>query len=173
MLETMRDRGKFWTPAPAEDAVLSGRGFEARCVNGLGQTLLSGDVHAAVSALAPSADEVGLWDIASGEACSVRLSRDRALLVTRKRLDIAPGWRDGFVATPCDDAYAVVDFLGDEREEIIAEAASANLEAGSRSAALLFAGVPALLYRIATDVARLHVERPLLAYIWAWLEGRR
>lgn len=173
MLETMHDRGKFWTPSPGEAAILAGNGFEARCVCGLGQTLVSGNLPHALAMLAPGAPETGLWAIASADSYSVRLSRDRALVVTPAPLDVAPGWRDGYVATPCDDAYAVVDLSGSDLRSIVAEAASADLEGGSRSAALLFAGVPVMLYRIAQDTARLHVERPLLAYLWQWLDGRR
>ena len=173
MLETMRDRGKFWRPAPERAASFSGIGFEARCVTELGQTLVSGDLGAAVEALAPGAQEVGLWTIAAASTYSVRLSRDRALLVTPAPLAVSSGWADGYVATPCDDAYAVMDLKGEELASIIAEATSADLATGSRSASVLFAGVPVFLYRTAEDAARLHVEAPLLAYLWEWLTGRR
>ena len=173
MLETMRDRGKFWRPAPDRVANLSGRGFEARCVTGLGQTLVSGDLDAAAKALAPGVTEVGLWTITTAGTYSVRLSRDRALLVTSAPLAVRSGWVDGYVATPCDDAYAVLDLEGEELGTIVAEGTSANLATGSRSASVLFAGVPVLLYRTAEDAARLHVEAPLLAFLWEWLAGRR
>ena len=173
MRETMRDRGKFWTPAPDWIAPLAGEGFAARRVRGLGQTLVSGDLAAGVAALAPGARTIGLWHVAGEDGCAVRVSRDRSLLVTPSPLGLAPGWRDGFAATPCDDGYAVVEVSGAALPEIVAEAVSADLDAGSPSAAVQFAGIPALVYRIAPEVARLHVESPLAAYLWTWLRGRR
>ena len=173
MADTMHDRGRFWTPMPDWTAArVGGDGWTARRVSGPGQTLLSGDLRAAVSALAPGAPDVGLWTLADSDAYAVRVARDRALLVTPAPLDLEPGWRDGFVATPCDDAYAIIELSGAAIAEIVAEATSADLRAGSRSAALLFAGVTAFLYRAAPDTARLHVEAPLAAYLWTWLEKR-
>lgn len=173
MRETMRDRGQFWSPAPDRAALLEGDGFAARCVAGLGQTLVSGDLTAGIAALAPGAGEVGLWGVAEAVPYVLRIARDRALLVTPSPLGIAPGWRDGFAATPCDDGYAVIEILGAALGEVIAEAVSADLDAGSRSAAVQFAGVAALLYRTSPGTARLHVESPLAAYLWTWLEIRR
>lgn len=174
MVETMGDRGKFWTPAPDRaGAELRGDGWSARRVPGLGQTLVSGDLRAATAALAPGAPEVGLWGIAAAMPCRVRIARDRALLVTPAPPDVAAGWRDGFVASACDDAYAIIDISGPALPEIVAEATSADLEGGSRSVAVLFAGVTVLLYRVAADTARIHVEAPLAAYLRAWLETRR
>jgi hypothetical protein len=47
-----------------------------------------------------------------------------------------------------------------------------DLTGGSPSAAIALAGVTALLYRVALDVAHLHVEAPSAAYLWHWLETR-
>ena len=174
MADTMHDRGRFWSPAPdfSQAPAGGGDGWSARRRPGLGQTLLSGDLNSAIAALSPGAAEVGLWAVADAPAYAVRAARDRALLVTPAPLDLEPGWRDGYVATPCDDAYAVIELSGPAIVDIIAEATAVDLGGGSRSAALLFAGVPALLYRSDPDTARLHVEAPLAAYIWTWLEGR-
>ncbi|MEO3385420.1 hypothetical protein [Mesorhizobium sp. CAU 1741] len=173
MLETMRDRGKFWTPAPGLSARIERNDFSAGFVTGLQQVLISGDLDKAAAAIAPSAREVGLWGLAEGTQTWVRFARDRALLVSTASLEIAPGWRDGYVATPCDDGYAVIDLSGPALPEVVAEATSADLEAGSPSAAILFAGVTALLYRSNPRTARLHVESPLAAYLWRWLEERK
>ena len=173
MLETMRDRGRFWTSAPdMAKAGIAGDGFFARFRAGLGQTLISGKLDIAISALAPGTPEAGLWDLAQEERVCLRIARDRALLVSATPLDLTPGWRDGFVATPCDDAYAVIEMSGPAMPNVIAEGTSADIEANSRSAAVLFAGVPVLLYRIGADTARIHVESPLAAYLWTWLEQR-
>ena len=56
---------------------------------------------------------------------------------------------------------------------VVAEATGADLVAGSPSAALLFAGINAILYRMAEDRARIHVEAGFGPYLWRWLEERR
>jgi hypothetical protein len=171
--ETMRDRGRFWSPAPDwTAATLSRNGWMARRVSGLGQTLVSGDLDAAFSKLASGAPEVGLWGVAEASTFFVRMARDRALLVTPSPLPVEPGWRGVWVATPCDDLYAVLDIGGEAIADLVAEGTSADLETGSRSAAVLFAGVPVLLYRTSSTTVRLHVESPLAAYLWTWLETR-
>jgi hypothetical protein len=168
----MRDRGVFWTPSPDwSTARIERKGWSAEPVFGLGQTLVSGDVEAALDELAPGGAEVGLWEITDTDRVLVRIARDRALLVTPRPVDLAPGWRQaGYAVTPCDDAYAVLALKGSGTADLLATAAAADIEAGSRSASLLVAGVPALLYRVAPDVARIHVEAPLAAYVWTWLE---
>ena len=55
---------------------------------------------------------------------------------------------------------------------LVSEATAADLDAGSRSASIMFAGIPCLLYRTGQMTARLHVERPLATYVWHWLERR-
>lgn len=171
--ETMRDRGAFWRPAPDRaGAEIRRDGFSARRLPGLGQSLVSGDLRAAKASLAPDAVEVGLWGIAFGESALVRIARDKALLVTPQPLTVAPGWNAaGFVATPCDDAYSAFEISGERLRDVVGEGTAANPDAGSPSASVLFAGVPALLYRTAAETARLHVEAPLAAYVWTWLEG--
>lgn len=169
----MRDRGAFWSPLPDwAGARIERGGWTVVPVAGLGQTLISGDVEAALDALAPGGAQVGLWGLCDTDRVMVRIARDRALLVTPRPLGIGLGWHEaGYAATPCDDAYAVFALTGEGAANILATATAADFEAGSRSASLLFAGVPALVYRTAPDAVRLHVEGPLAAYVWAWLEG--
>lgn len=174
MRKTMRDRGLFWSPAPDwTTARIEGDGYSVRRVLDFRQTLVSGDLGAAFAQLMPGASEIGLWSVAQAEPFALRIGRDRALLVSPDPLAAAPGWRNGYVATPCDDAYAILEISGVALREIVAEGTSVDIEAGSRSAAVLFAGVTVFLYRIGPETARLHVEAPLAAYLWAWLEGRR
>ena len=173
MHETMRDRGKFWRPAPDARSRIERDDFRAEFVQGLGQALVSGNLAAARAALASGAREIGLWDVAHSGPCWVRIARDRALLVSPQQMPVEPAWRDGYVATPFDDACSVLELSGTAMPQVIAEATSVDLEAGSRSAAILFAGVTAFLYRLSPDRARLHVESPFAAYVWTWLEDRR
>ena len=162
----MSDPMAKWTPTPDwTRARLERPGWSAAPVLGLFQMRLSGD-------LAAAPNPVGFWGIASPQRAAVRIGRDRALLVSTTPLDIAPGWRDGFAASEASDAFGVLELAGAELRALVAEATAVDPEAGSPSAAILFAGVPALLYRVAEDRARLHVEAPLAPYLWRWLETR-
>jgi hypothetical protein len=169
---TIRDRGQFWRPAPDwTTAAMEREGWSARRLSGLGQTQVSGDVERAIDKFAHGAAEVGLWGLTDTDRVLVRIALDKALLVTPSPLDIDPVWRAGFVASPADDAWAIFELVGDGIAGLVAQATSVDLEAGSRSASILFAGTPTLLYRTAQDKARLHVEAPLATWLWTWLEG--
>jgi len=171
---TMRDRGQFWSPVPDwTKAALTGDGWTARRLEGVGQTLVSGDIETAVGVLAHGAAEVGLWGLVDTGRVIVHIARGKALIVTPSPLGVEPTWRAGFVATPADDAWAVFEIAGPQLVGLVTQATAADLDAGSRSAALLFAGTPALLYRTAPHTARLHIEAPLATYLWNWLEGAR
>ena len=173
MPEAMHDRGQFWNPQPDwGTARIERDGYSIRRVPGLGQTLVSGEIDVAIAEFTPDAPEAGLWSVVEAEPFAVRIARDRALLVSPAPLGVVPGWRNGCAVTPCDDAYAILEVSGTALREIVAEGTSVDIEAGSRSAAVLFAGVTVFLYRTRPETARLHVEAPLVAYLWAWLEGR-
>lgn len=173
MPEAMHDRGQFWRPQPDwGTARIERDGYMVRRILGLGQALASGEIDAAIAEFTPDAPEAGLWSVVEAGPFAVRIGRDRALLVSPAPLGVAPGWRNGYVVTPCDDAYATLEISGAALREIVAEGTSVDIEAGSRSAAVLFAGVTVFLYRTGPETARLHVEAPLAAYLWAWLEGR-
>lgn len=165
------DAAAKWTPPPDwRDATIVRSSWSVRLLHGLGQTLLSGDLDAARAALAPAAVEAGLWQAVAGDAL-VRIARDRALLVTVRPLATPAGWSPGgWAASAADDAWAVFELAGDSVRAVCAQATAADLETGSPSAALLFAGVSCLLYRSAPDVARLHVELGFAPYLWRWLE---
>jgi hypothetical protein len=164
------DAATKWTPAPDwREAAIVRSSWSARPLHGLGQTLLSGDLDAARAALAPTASEAGLWQVAEGDAL-VRIARDRALLATVRTLDAPTGWSPGgWAASAADDAWSVFELSGESARAVCAQATSADLEAGSPSAALLFAGITCLLYRTAPEVARIHVERGYAPYLWRWL----
>lgn len=173
MPEPAADPMAKWTPTPDWATVrLERSGWSAAPVAGLFQTLLSGDLAAALARLDPAPASVGFWAIASPERAAIRIGRDRALLVGASPLGLATGWRAGYAASEASDAYAVLQLAGADLRALVAEATAADPEAGSPSAAILFAGVPALLYRVAEAQARLHVEAPLAPYVWRWLETR-
>ncbi|MGE0502272.1 MAG: hypothetical protein AB7I79_14175 [Rhizobiaceae bacterium] len=160
----------LWSPASADWSVVRPQ-WTARPVRGLGQTLVSGDIGSAVAALAPGSPEAGLWSVVPASGSVVRTGRDRAVLVSSMPMDIVSGWRDGFAATPADALYAVIELAGDGVRQLVSQGAGVDLDAGSQSAALLFAGVHAFLYRTAETVARLHVDAPYETYLRDWLDG--
>ena len=173
MVEPLSDRSKFWAASPDwAIARIDRASWQAKALLGLGQTLISGRIAGAIEALAPGAPEVGLWGLVEANPYVVRIARDRALIVSTEPQAVAPGWRDGWAATPADDVYAVLEIGGEGLSALVSEATAAALDGGSPSAAVMFAGIPGLLYRTAGTTARLHVERPHATYIWHWLERR-
>lgn len=169
----VHDSATKWTSFPDwTDAVIARANWTARPVLGLSQALVSGDIGAALRAHAPEAAVVGLWEPAKTEPVAVRIARERILLVGSGPLAIPSGWNGGWAASPADDAWFVVDLEGPTVDEVIREGTAADLHASSRSAAILFAGVQALLYRRGDQHARLHVEMPFGPYLWRWLETR-
>jgi hypothetical protein len=97
-------REMAWPPARRSEGTLVNRSrVRARALTGRGGVLISGELRAAVGALAPGAPILGLGALAPGGAHALRIARDRALLVTPAPLGAAGGWRDGWCATSVDD----------------------------------------------------------------------
>jgi hypothetical protein len=160
-----------WPPARGRAGILIDRpGLKARALDGLGQTLVSGDLDAAVVALAPGAPILGLHALAPEGAHALRIGRMSALLVTPAPIGAADGWRDGWCATSVDDGWAAVEVSGADAPLALMQATSADLGAGSPSAAVFFFGPRALLARIDGGF-RVHVEAPWLETLLAWLDG--
>ena len=88
----MRERN--WSAARFPEGTLIDRPrLRARAVEGFGQTLISGDLDAALGALAPGAPMLGLYALAPEGSHALRIARDRALLVTPAPLGVADGWQ--------------------------------------------------------------------------------
>jgi len=144
--------------------------LQVRALDKLGQTLVSGDIEAAVGALAPGAPILGLYALAPEGAHALRIGRASALMITPAPFAAPEGWRDGWCATAVDDGWAVVEVSGADTSLALMQATSAELGAGSLSAAVLLFGLRALLAR--TQVGfRVHVEAPWLEALLAWLDG--
>jgi hypothetical protein len=141
-----------------------------RALDGLGQTLISGDIEAAVAALAPGALTLGLYALVPDGAHVLRIGRASALLVTPAPIEGRDGWRDGWCATSVDDGWAAVEVSGADAPDVLMQATSADLAAGSPSAAVLAFGLRALLARTQAGF-RVHVEAPWLETLLAWLDG--
>ena len=169
----MLDRGRFWTPAPAEgQAKFSARGVEVKVVAGLSQALLSGPQRFGAGRLARIAAPVGFSGVAAGPIYAVAIARDRSLIVSEGEIGLAEGW-DGESATAVtrmDDAYVVLDLAGPGLADLVGKATTLDLADASPSAALLFAGFSCLAYRYErADILRLHVERPLASALAEWM----
>ena len=160
-----------WPPARRSEGQLIDRPrLKARALTGRGHTLISGDLEAAIAALAPGAPLIGLHAPAPEGAHALRIARDCALLVTPLALGAENGWRDGWSATTVDDGFAALDVEGPDAPLALMQGTSADLAAGSPSAAVLFAGFRCLIAR--TDSGfRLHVEAPWLEALLTWLDG--
>jgi len=171
MREMHEIREMTWPPARRSDGTLIERPrLRAQALSGRGSTLVSGDIEAAVQALAPGAPILGLYALAPEGAHALSIARDRALLVTPSPLGATDGWRDGWCATSVDDGWAAVEVSGADAPQALMQATSADLGAGSPSAAVVVFGLRGLLARMHAGF-RLHVEGPWLETLLTWLDG--
>jgi hypothetical protein len=160
-----------WPAARGRAGVLIDRPrLQARSLDGLGQTLISGDLDAAVAALAPGAPILGLHALAPEGAHALRIGRASALLVTPTPIAASEGWRSGWCATSVDDGWAAVEVSGADAPLALAQGTSADLAAASPSAAVLAFGLRALAARAPAGF-RLHVEAPWLETLLTWLDS--
>jgi hypothetical protein len=160
-----------WPPARGDAGLLIDRPrLAARRLSGLRQILISGDLDAAVVALAPGAPMLGLYAPLPAGAHALRIGRMSALLVTPAPLAVVDGWRDGWCATSVDDGWAAVEISGADAPRALMQATSADLASGSPSAAVVVFGLRGLLVRTPAWF-RIHVETPWLETLLAWLDG--
>ncbi len=114
---------------------------------------------------------VGALALASGPAYSVRLARDRLLIVSQDPPALTFGWHeDGFAVSEMSAGLAVLELSGDGVDDIIHRGSTLAMTGKSRSAAVSFAGIGAILYR--HDVPgkiRLHVDAAYCSYLIDWL----
>jgi hypothetical protein len=157
-------------PRGGADLLIDRPRLAARRLGGLGQTLISGDLDAAIGSLAPGAPTLGLHAPAPDGAHALRIGRSSALLVTPAPLAPHDGWRDGWCATSVDDGWAAVEVSGADAAQALMQATSADLASGSPSAAAFVFGLRALLARTPAGF-RVHVEAPRLETLLAWLDG--
>ncbi len=168
-----------WPPARDGAELLVDRPrLTARRLDGLGQTLISGDLNAAVASLAPGAPMLGLYALAPAGAHALRIGRTSALLVTPApligRSEERPSFgglvADGWCATSVDDGWAVVEVSGEDAPQALMQATSADLAAASPSAAVLVFGLRGLVAKTSSGF-RVHVEAAWLETLLGWLDG--
>lgn len=133
--------------------------------------LLSGNLDAAVKALAPDAPMIGLNGEVGEQDFVLRIGRDRALLVSNDQIVEETGWNcDGYAFSAADDCYCLLEISGDRDDYFLAQGTSCHLGNSSPSAAIMFAGVNSLLAR-KRAVRCLFVDRAHLTYVSSWLRG--
>ncbi len=160
----MLDRSDFWHTAPDS---LTGPGFVVRVLPPVPQLMVSGDLDGflACHSLPPSGR---LLANVTGRRFSLRLARNRMLVVG---LDLPPdvaGWKDGCALSPMTGALAVIEISGTEAMALFARGTAVDPNGASPSAALSFAGVTLIAYRH-DGTLRLHLDRGLVPYLLNWI----
>jgi len=166
----MRDLGQVWAAIPDAQAMrLETAIGTVRRVESLAQVVVSGNIAAAAQGVGVDSVGAGALGLVSGDRYSVRLARDRLLIVSTDGLSLTPGWHDAGYAVTDMSALAVFEIDGQLADEIVARATTLPLSGPSPSATVLFAGISTHLYRH-TDHAsvRVHVDPSQAAYVWEW-----
>src|SRR6056297_2777020 len=162
----MRERD--WNnPSPAPGDTIEAEGLVLRCLPPEGAALVSGDLDAAISALAKDAPMLGLLEeLPATGGFALRIARDRALLCTPEPLGAETGWHGSYALSPADDLYVMIDIRGDADGTFLGSCMSA--QAGSPSAMTLFAEKACLVAR-SGDAVRVWVPGPDAAEVWTRL----
>jgi len=172
MPDLIPDLALRWPAAPDwSSAGIEGAGVTVKSVAGLYQMLVSGNLDAWNRTSGLTGSGVGALALAQGDAWQARVARDRLLAVSVRPFSVAPGWHaEGFAATRMDAALHVFEIEGPGLGDVVARAVMLDPAGNSPSAAMLFAGVNAVVYRYRTDkCARVHVDCGLAPYLWEWL----
>lgn len=135
---------KIWTtqsPMPGDSATFSD--VTITCRQTSPAVLVSGDLGAAINALAPGCPLLGLLEQRpDAGAFALAIAQDRALLCTPTPLTVS-GWQAGFAVSAADDLYLEIRVNGAQSENL--RLANMQADTVSRSCAVLFAGVTVLL----------------------------
>jgi sarcosine oxidase gamma subunit len=164
----MRDLAQSWPRIPDwSGTAYEGRGIHVATVHGLTQHLISGNIAAFGS-------DVGAMAVAPADRATIRMARDRVLVTNADPARVAPGWNaGGYAATDVSAMYHVFDIAGPGVRDLLREALLIDPAKGGPSAAVVFAGLQAVLYCVESpERLRLHVERGHATYLVNWLEAR-
>lgn len=164
----MRDLAQSWPRIPNwAGTAYEGRGVHVTTVHGLTQHLISGNIGL-------FSTDIGALGVASGDRATVRVARDRVLVTNADPALVTPGWHaEGFAATDVSAMYHIFEISGAGVPDLLREALLIDPENAGPSAAVMFAGLQAILYyQGSRETLRLHVERGHAAYLVNWLEAR-
>ena len=150
---------------PSEPIAWQGGAVSLRIFRPGGACLVSGEFDAAAARHAPGAPLLGLAETAPEGPFSLRISRDRILLITPQPLAIKAGWhREGYLLTPADDLYVGVGIDGAGALDLVCSLCDGDLPDASPSAGIHVAGIQCLLVGRKGGYAIL-CERPMLRYL--------
>lgn len=141
-------------------------GLRITPVTGLHQTLVSGALDAwSRHSRIPRTDPPGIdRDYAIG------IARDRVLAVTRGPANTCVGWHaEGFAVTPIHDGLLVLDIVGLGLADLLCRAMTVPLPENGASAAVRFADLDGIAYRMPDEGMRLHVQAVFAAHLSLWL----
>lgn len=161
---------RIWTDRPLDPgASIDAAGARITRMQTGAQYLISGDLDAAVDALAPGAARLGFAQVADTDDIAIRIARDRALLVTATPVARNGGWQaEGFALSPAGGLYAALALQGEGAEGLVAQMLSAPTPHGSPSAMVHVLGLRVLVTG-RTDGLTLWVERGHLAFVTEFL----
>ncbi|UCI31321.1 hypothetical protein [Mesorhizobium sp. B4-1-4] len=167
----MRDLAEKWSVAPDwQSATIGVPGLKISPITGLHQRLVSGGLAAWAEVSGFDGTAAGAFGLTEGIRYSVRLARDRLLVVSSNPLAIPAGWHgEGFAVTTISAGLQVFEVEGPALDAFIARGTTLDPRQPSASAALSLAGVSAIVYRHENRL-RIHVDRGLAAYLWTWME---
>lgn len=136
-----------WTDRPLSPGeLIKGPDWDVRLVEVGVQSLISGDLDAALAFLAPGVPVLGLAEGPAPGDHAIRIARDHALLITSAPPGATPGWLgDGFAFSAAGDRYACLALEGPGARHLLAHGLASPLPMASPSAAIGFAGITALL----------------------------
>ncbi len=140
---------RVWTDRPlAPGETIAADGVTITLAPPRHAALISGDLAAALAALAPGAPLLGFGEDAGGGDHAIRMARDRALLVTAAPLAAAPGWHaSGYALSPADDTMVALTLNGPAARAVLSQVMALDPDANSPSAALHIAGTTGLFLR--------------------------
>lgn len=168
----MFDFGKKWTPAEFTAPSLAGAtDITVMTVQGLSMALVSGETGKGLERLGIAGPPLGVTGIADEAPYALGVARDRCLAVSDQPITLEEGWHsEGFAVTAMTDGLTALEFSGAGLPRLLAQAATLDWTAPTRSAAIVFAGGGAFGSFVAGGHRlRLFVETPLLPVLQRWL----
>ncbi|MFS8047771.1 hypothetical protein [Rhizobium sp. BR 314] len=163
---------QLWRPLPAEDYRAEFAGALVRTVDVGAQFMVSGALDKAAGIAGVCSEGAGALGLVTGTRFSLRLARERLLIVSDNAEALVPGWHDdGYAVTSMSGALVAFEIGGQGAIEIVKRATALPLTEPGRSAAVSFAGANVYLYRFGDEsTIRLHIDRGLAGYLWQWFE---
>jgi sarcosine oxidase gamma subunit len=171
----MLDHGKKWPePVMWDGARVDVDGLSVVSKPGLAQHYVSGDLDGFLTKHLLAAP-IGLLGQASGERYTVRMARDRMLVVGIGDDELVTGWDDvgGCGITRMSSALHVFEIAGPRALELLARGCVFDPANAGPCSTIQFAGVTVSLYRYGgSDFVRLHIDRGLASYLWSWINAQ-